>query len=75
MKSNDWEKEWQGMPEFVQTPVNTKPYAQINIRFKSKEDLDDFCKLIGQKLTNKTKGIWIPAIERGLDANKIYVEE
>jgi hypothetical protein len=53
-----WRREWQGMPEFVQEAQ--PPYAKIVVRFASKEDLDDFMILIGQKLTNKTKSIWHP---------------
>ena len=68
----EWKKEWIGMPEFKQKKVVDKPYAQINFKFATKEDLDAFAKLIGQTLTNKTKSARIPAIERGLDAYEIY---
>ena len=40
-------EEWVGMPEFV-------------LRFETEEDLNDFAKLIGQKLTPKTKSLWFP---------------
>jgi len=70
----DWKKEWRDMPEFTQTKKE-KPYAQITIRFGCKEDLDDFSKLINQKITKKTKAIWHPCIVRGLNANKIYIYE
>jgi len=58
----DWQSEWVGMPEFIQE--SQKPYAAINFRFKSQEDLDSFAKLIGQRLTNKTKSAWFPEIEK-----------
>lgn len=70
----EWEKEWQDMPEFVQFK-SEKPYAEITFRFANQKDLEDFSKLIGQKLTNKTKAAWFPEIERGLNANKLYVNE
>lgn len=70
----EWQKEWVNMPEFIQTKTE-KPYAQITIRFSCKEDLDDFSKKINQKLTKKTKSIWHPQILRGLNSNKIYVDE
>lgn len=63
-----WVTEWKNMPEFVQPKI--EPYAKILIRFDSKEDLEEFAKLIGQKLTNKTKSIWHPALERGIHAHK-----
>lgn len=65
-----WEKEWKGMPEFVQEQV--EPYSKIIIRFESHDDLLEFGKLIGQHLTNKTKSIWHPKIPRGLNANMRY---
>lgn len=70
----DWKKEWQGMPEFVQGKTD-KPYAQIIFRFANEKDIKAFAKLIGQKLTNRTKSAWYPQIERGLDSHKIYVDE
>jgi hypothetical protein len=65
--------EWTGMPEFKQE--TQKPYSMINIRFDSKEALDEFSAMIGQKLTQKTKSIWHPALVRGLNAHKRYVDE
>ena len=58
MMDNSWKEEWRGMPEFVQE--KKKPYAQIVCRFDNEEALQEFAKLIGQKLTNKTKSIWHP---------------
>jgi hypothetical protein len=55
---SDWEAEWQGMPEFVQE--KEEPYSMIRIRFETKEDLEDFAKIIGQKVTQKTQSMWHP---------------
>ena len=55
---NDPQTLWVGMPEFTQEKV--EPYAKIIVRFDTEEDLQEFAKLIGQKLTNKTKSIWHP---------------
>lgn len=67
------EKEWVGMPEFVQD--KKEPFAKIIIRFETEEDLANFAKLIDQKLTNKTKSIWFPFKSHwGLD-KKVYVSE
>ena len=57
-KENDARKEWVGMPEFVQE--KQEPYAKINFRFETEEDLQEFAELIGQKLTQKTKSAWYP---------------
>lgn len=72
--TEDWKNEWIGMPEFIQTK-SEKPFTQITIRFKNQDDLNEFSKLINQKLTKKTKSIWFPQIERGLNADKLYINE
>lgn len=66
------EQEWQGMPEFVQE--KQKPFAMINVRFETEEDLEEFAKLIGQKLTPKTKSIWHPELKRGINSGKRYID-
>ena len=70
---NKWKEEWKGMPEFVQG--KQEPYAQIIFRFANEEDLQDFAKLIGQKLTKKTQSAWHPQIIRGINAHKRWVDE
>ena len=65
--------EWVDMPEFVQE--NKPPFAKIIFRFDSQEDLDAFSKLIGQKLTPKTKSAWYPELERGKNAAKRWIQE
>ena len=65
--------EWKDMPEFVQKKQD--PYAKIIIRFETKEDLEEFSKLINQKLTQKTKSIWHPELQRGIHSGKRYVDE
>jgi hypothetical protein len=65
--------EWKDMPEFVQERQD--PYAKIIIRFETKEDLEEFSKLIDQKLTQKTKSIWHPELQRGINSAKRYVDE
>ena len=65
--------EWKNMPEFVQE--KQEPYAKIIVRFETKEDLEEFSKLINQKLTQKTKSIWHPELQRGIHSAKRYVDE
>jgi len=60
----DWEKHWQGMPEFIQG--KKEPYAKIIVRFASEADLQDFGKKIGQNVTKATKAIWHPTFARGV---------
>jgi hypothetical protein len=68
-----WKNEWEGMPEFVQE--DQKPYQRIIVSFETKEDLDEFSKLINQKITYKTLSIWFPNKERDLSTIKIYQKE
>lgn len=53
---------WQGMPEFGQDDLS--PHRTLNVHFASDEDAMAFAELIGQRLTDKTKYIWYPKMER-----------
>lgn len=57
-KDPEWKEHWQDMPEFVQE--KEEAYAKIVFRFENEEDLQEFAKMIGQKLTRKTKSSWHP---------------
>ena len=50
-----WEKEWQGMPEFIQE--EDKPFQSVIIHFRNEYDRKEFERLIDQKMTYKTKSI------------------
>lgn len=69
----DWQSEWQSMPEFVQE--QKKPYTQIIVRFENESDLQDFARVIGQKLTKKTKSIWHPFKSHWGGIKKVWVDE
>lgn len=68
-----WKKHWIGMPEFQQE--DNPPYKRIIVSFRTKEDYDEFSGLIDQNLTEKTKSIWHPKLDR--DANHLlrWVED
>lgn len=70
---NEWQKEWKDMPEFIQQ--KKEPHSKIIIRFESEKDLQDFAKLIGQKLTKKTKSIWFPLKSHWGGIKKIWTNE
>jgi len=72
-ESKEWKNLWKGMPEFDQE--NNPPYKKLIISFRSKEDYDEFAKLVDQALTEKTKSIWYPKLDR--DANRLlrWIEE
>ncbi len=58
----DWQKHWRGMPAFDQRDMT--PMQTIMVHFRSAEDRDAFAKLIGQRITDKTKSVWFPKEER-----------
>lgn len=60
------------MPEFVQP--KKRPYAQIVLRFRNEDDLQEFGLLIGQPVTAKTKSLWHPVLARGEYQHCRYVD-
>jgi len=68
----DWEKEWQDMPEFVQEDKG--PFRQIIISFENQEDVNDFATLIDQNISNKTRSLWYPKAEIETLMDKRWVE-
>ena len=68
-----WKKEWIGMPEFVQEDLD--PIQQIIVSFATEEDVQEFAKLIDQKLTRKTQSIWYPKAEIFNAINYIWTNE
>lgn len=55
-----WREHWVNMPEYIQEDNPT--HRTITMKFRSKEDYDDFAKRIDQKITDKSKAIWHPAL-------------
>ena len=67
------ELEWQNMPEFLQD--DKEPIQTIVVSFEKREDVEEFSKLIGQKLTYKTKSIWFPKRQKDTVINKVYISK
>ena len=59
------------MPEFDQRDKTA--FRSLPVHFKDQEAVDKFAALIGQKVTNKTRFVWFPAIEIETYADKRYV--
>lgn len=66
-ENKEWKKHWVGMPEFEQE--NNPSYKKIHVHFRTKEDFEEFQKLISQKMTDKTKSVWHPKLSK--DDNKL----
>jgi hypothetical protein len=63
-----WKKYWKGMPEYDQN--DNPPWKQIYLNFRNEQDYNDFAKLIGQNLTDKTKSIWFPKLD--IEENSLH---
>ena len=56
--------DWDGMPEFDQ-PLG-EAYHKVIVRLRNADDVREFAKRMDQpNITEKTKAIWFPALERG----------
>lgn len=58
----DVRQEWVGMPEFSQE--DKMPEQSVLIHFQTRADAQEFAKLLGQTITDKTKFLWFPKKER-----------
>ena len=67
------EEHWQDMPTFEHD--NEAPFRSIHVHFKTKQDVENFFKLVKQDFTDKTKYIWFPQIEKNVLKDKGYVSE
>jgi len=64
------DEEWQDMPEFNQNDETS--WRHIIVHFNNQSDLDKFEMLIEQKITDKTKSIWYPKMNRMDTESKRY---
>ena len=71
--NKEWKKHWVGMPSFEQE--KNESFKRIIISFRNKEDYDAFAKIIDQNLTEKTKSIWHPKLNRDENSLKRWIEE
>jgi len=67
----DAQAEWTGMPEFDQQ--DRKAFRSITVHFKDQAKVDEFARLVGQPITDKTRYLWFPEIEIETYADKRYV--
>ena len=66
----DAELEWTDMPAFEQEDLT--PSRQIIVSFRNEKDVQAFAKLLGQKITDKTKSVWHPFAENEKQFDKTY---
>ena len=61
------------MPEFVQDDLT--PHRSLKVHFQDQKGVEDFAKLIEQKITDKTKWVWYPEMEVRTVSDKEFVDE
>ena len=60
--ANDAEAEWEAMPNY--SSEDQTAFRDIIVHFKTPEDVKAFAELIDQSITEKTKYVWYPKVER-----------
>ena len=58
MDKQDLEEMWVGMPEYVQE--DKAAFKRVVINFENEDDMNEFNKITGLKITKKTKGVFFP---------------
>jgi hypothetical protein len=66
----DYEKEWEGMPEFIAEDL--KAIASVTVNFLTVEDMNAFSDLIGRRITFQTKSVLFPIATQ---VKKVYIDE
>jgi hypothetical protein len=59
--TNDVDELYKGMPEYEDDDVGDR---KIVMHFRNDDDAQDFARLIGQEITEKTSFLWHPKMER-----------
>jgi hypothetical protein len=68
-----WEEHWEEMPDFDQP--SKRPFRTIYVHFEKREDMEAFAKLIGQRLTPKTRYVWYPEQQANETRKICFVNE
>lgn len=66
-------QEWIGMPEF--NHKNMAPCKQLIVNFERTEDIQEFARLLCQKVTETTRSIWFPEVSIERYSDKRYNDE
>jgi hypothetical protein len=68
----EWQHEWKGMPEYLYK--DQEPFMTMQLHFASWEHVEEFAKLVGQKISGETRYIWYPKPELKKVAKFRYVD-
>jgi hypothetical protein len=77
-EQNERDKYWVDMPEFVQNEKKT--YKTIYLHFRNEEDFNEFVEKYKkfdeeQTITQKTKSMWYPHLDKDENSLKRWFEE
>ena len=77
-EQDEKEKLWVGMPEFEQK--DNPPFKTLYLHFRNKQDFDEFrIKYASvddeQTITDKTKSMWYPHLDKDENSLKRWFEE
>ena len=77
-EQDEKEKLWVGMPEFEQK--DNPPFKTMYLHFRNKQDFDEFrqrYQMIDseQTITDKTKSMWYPHLDKDENSLKRWFEE
>lgn len=72
-EENFYEEHWNDMPEFHQEDLTS--YRKIIVHFRNDEDVEEFAKLVDQKITPKLPSLWFPKMDKRIRTNKAYIDE
>lgn len=70
---DEYEKHWQGMPEFHQK--DAEPFRQIIVSFESIDDIRKFAELMEQNITHLTKSMWFPKVDNDVTVDRRWLDE
>jgi hypothetical protein len=68
-----WADIWRGMPEFLNRDLSAQ--QQLIINFRSQEDVQEFARLIGQRIGPRQQPIWYPAADIVHEIDWRYADE
>ena len=77
-EQDEKEKLWVGMPEFEQK--DNPPFKTMYLHFRNKQDFDEFRTKYAmvddeQTITEKTKSMWYPHLDKDENSLKRWFEE
>ena len=71
--ANNVEEEWEGMPEYSNDDMTS--HRRLIVHFRNDEDVVEFTKLMKQNITDRTKSLWYPSLEKETFSDEVYVDE